>query len=77
VANPAPDLRPGDVPHLGERFFRIGNGRHGSHAGLGLSLATAIARILGLSLTLTLGDDGRLVAEISGFRPLHEAPAAG
>lgn len=77
VANPAPGLRPGDVPRLGERFFRIGNGNHGPHVGLGLSLATAIARILGLSLTLTLGDDGRLVAEISGFRPLHEAPAAG
>lgn len=77
VANPAPGLRPGDVPHLGERFFRIGNGKHGSHAGLGLSLATAIAKVLGLSLTLTLGDDGRLVADIGGFKTLDQAPGAG
>ena len=65
------------MPHLGERFFRIGNGRHGSHAGLGLSLATAIAKVLGLSLRLTLGDDGRLVADIGGFKTLDQAPGAG
>ncbi len=76
VTNPAPGLRPGDVPRLGERFFRIGNGNHGSHAGLGLSLATAIAKILGLSLRLTLGDDGQLVAAIDGFQPLAQAPGA-
>jgi two-component system sensor histidine kinase QseC len=76
VANPAPGLTPADVPRLGERFFRIGNGDHGSHAGLGLSLATAIAKVLGLSLSLTLVNDGRLVAEINGFRPLEQAPGA-
>ncbi len=73
VANPAPGLRPSDVPRLCERFFRIGNGNHGSHAGLGLSLATAIARVLGLSLTLALGDDGRLVAALDGFEYLSAA----
>ena len=74
VANPAPGLRPGDVPRLGERFFRIGNGNHGPHAGLGLSLATAIAKVLGLSLRLTLGDDGQLVAAVDGFQSLAQAP---
>ena len=74
VSNPAPRLSAGDVPRLGERFFRIGNGKHGSHAGLGLSLATAIAKILGLSLRLTLGDDGQLVAAIDGFQLLAQAP---
>jgi two-component system sensor histidine kinase QseC len=77
IANPAPGLTPGDVARLGERFFRIGNGNQGSHAGLGLSLATAIAKVLGLSLELILGDDGQLVAAIDGFRPLPEAPESG
>jgi signal transduction histidine kinase len=76
VTNPAPDLRPGDVPRLGERFFRLETGNHGSHAGLGLSLAIAIAKVLGLSLELALDDGGRLVAAIGGFRPLAEAPGA-
>jgi two-component system, OmpR family, sensor histidine kinase QseC len=77
IANPAPGLAPGDVARLGERFFRIGNGNHGSHAGLGLSLATAIAKVLGLSLELTLGDDGQLVAAIGGFQLLSVVPEAG
>ncbi len=37
----------------------------GSHAGLGLSLADAIARVLGLTLMSTLRDDGRLVAKVT------------
>lgn len=75
LANPAPHLVAEDVPRLGERFYRIGTGEKGSHAGLGLSLAEAIARILGLSLRLTLRDDGWLVAAVHGFRPLD--PTAG
>jgi two-component system sensor histidine kinase QseC len=74
-ANPAPHLRPADVPRLGERFYRIDNGEIGSHAGLGLSLADAIARVLGLTLKLTLRDDGCLVAEVRGFQGLEPATA--
>lgn len=80
-ANPAPHLVPEDVPRLGERFYRVGDGRqNGAHAGLGLSLSDAIARILGLTLKLTLREDGWLVAEVRGFRALgpatepHEVP---
>jgi two-component system sensor histidine kinase QseC len=67
IANPAPHLRPDDVPRLGERFLRVQNGNHGSHAGLGLPLAMAIAKVLGVSLALHLRDDGRLVATVKGF----------
>jgi len=75
VANPAPHLKAADVPRLGERFYQIGSGEKGSHAGLGLSLAQAIARVLGLSLRLALRDDGCLVASLRGFRPLARSVA--
>jgi signal transduction histidine kinase len=75
VANPAPHLHAADVPRLGERFYQIGSGDKGSHAGLGLSLAQAIAKVLGLSLRLALRDDGCLVASLRGFRPLARSVA--
>jgi two-component system sensor histidine kinase QseC len=70
IANPAPQLREDDLPHLGERFFRIHSGNGGSHAGLGLSLARAIAGILDLQLNLTLTSDHQLTSSITGFRML-------
>jgi len=74
LANPAPHLTAEDVGRLGERFYRVGDGlQNGVHAGLGLSLASAIARILGLTLRLTLREDHWLVAEIGGFRALGPA----
>jgi two-component system sensor histidine kinase QseC len=75
LANPAPHLDAADVPRLGERFYRIDHGERGSHAGLGLSLADAIARVLGLTLGLRLRQDGYLVAEVRGFRALDLATA--
>jgi two-component system sensor histidine kinase QseC len=77
IANAAPNLAPGDVARLGERFFRIGNGSNGSHAGLGLSLASAIAKVLGLTLELALGQDTQLVASIRGFEVLSGTPGLG
>jgi two-component system sensor histidine kinase QseC len=73
LANPAPHLDAADVPRLAERFYRIDHGEKGSHAGLGLSLADAIAEVLGLTLRLTLRDDGCLVAEVDGFQALELA----
>lgn len=62
VANPAPLLEPGDVPHLFERFWRKDAARTGSlHAGLGLPLARAFAELLGLDLTAEIDSEGRLV----------------
>lgn len=78
IVNPAPHLQPADVPRLGEQFYRVGRGEIGPHAGLGLPLALAIAKILGLLLTFTLRDDGCLVASVRGFRRLVPAsPATG
>jgi two-component system sensor histidine kinase QseC len=77
IANPAPHLRREDVPQLGERFLRVQNGNHGIHAGLGLPLAMAIAKVLGLTLTLDLRDDGVLLATVAGFRGLDETPGTG
>jgi signal transduction histidine kinase len=74
-ANPAPHLRPKDVPRLGERFYHVGNGEQGAHAGLGLSLADAIAQVLGITLHLTLRHDDCLVAEVRGFHGLGPATA--
>ena len=72
IGNPAPQLREEDLPRLGERFFRIHSGDGGTHAGLGLSLARAIAVILGLSMQLSLTADHELVASVAGFRPLPD-----
>jgi len=74
IANFAPHLRPADVPRLGERFLRVHSGSHGAHTGLGLPLAMAIAKVLGLQLALALGDDGRLVSTVSGFVKLGGLP---
>jgi signal transduction histidine kinase len=71
VDNAAPQLTPEDLPRLGERFFRIHTGHGGTHAGLGLSLARAIARILDLRLDLSLTADQRLLARVEGFRSLQ------
>jgi two-component system sensor histidine kinase QseC len=76
LVNPAPHLAATDVPRLGERFFRIGAGNGGSHAGLGLSLAAALAKVLGVRLELKLRDDGCLVVSIAGFHRLEPSAQA-
>ena len=75
ISNPAPQLAPADIPRLGERFFRIGPGDRGSHAGLGLALASAIANVLGIRFRLELDPPGNLVARLDRFQTL--APRAG
>jgi two-component system sensor histidine kinase QseC len=75
LVNPAPHLAAADLPRLGERFFRIGAGNGGSHAGLGLSLAAAIAKVLRVQLALRLRDDGCLVVSLSGFHRLEPSRA--
>jgi signal transduction histidine kinase len=73
LANPAPHLTATDVTRLGERFFRISSGDGGPHAGLGMALAAAIAKVLQLRLDVRLRDDGWLVASVSGFQSLSES----
>jgi signal transduction histidine kinase len=62
------------MPRLGERFFRISAGNGGSHTGLGLSLAFAVAKVLGLRLELAKREDDCLVAVVSGFQRLDQLP---
>jgi len=76
LVNPAPHLAAADLPRLGERFFRIAAGNGGSHAGLGLSLAAALAKVLGVRLELKLRDDGSLVVSLAGFHRLEPSPDA-
>jgi signal transduction histidine kinase len=72
IGNPAPQLRPADVPQLSEQFLRIGAADGETHAGLGLPLAAAIAKVLGLRLELELRSGGWFVASVDGFRALSE-----
>lgn len=70
VANPAPALAPEDLRHLGQRFWRKqSEGGTADHAGLGLSLAVALAGTLDLQLKFRL-DDGRLVAGLGPWSAL-------
>lgn len=72
VSNEAPQLTEADIPRLSERFFRIETPDDAVHAGLGLSLAQAIAGVLGLRFELRLTTGRRLVASVSGFQRLPD-----
>jgi hypothetical protein len=67
VTNPVESLRPEDLPHLFERFWRKDAARSGGeHFGLGLSLARAFASSLGFTLNATFDRDGRLRMTLAG-----------
>lgn len=72
TANDAPHLSQDEVAKLGERFFRIDSGDGRTHAGLGLSLAQAVARLLAVRLELRLDNGQRLIATVSGFQGLDD-----
>ena len=64
IDNAAPDLREGDLEHLGHRFWRKSSeGGTAHHAGLGLALAFALARAIDLPLRFSL-QGGRLTARL-------------
>ncbi len=61
VINPAPMLRPEDIPHLFERLWQKDTARSdSSHAGLGLSLAEGCATALGFHLSAELSPQNLL-----------------
>jgi signal transduction histidine kinase len=67
VSNPVDSLRPEDLPHLCERFWRKEPARSGTeHSGLGLALARAFSVSLGYTLKAELEDNARLVMTLSG-----------
>ncbi len=74
AANVTDDLRSEDIPHLFERLWRKDKSRtDGAHSGLGLSLAEALARTLGLELSASLDAERRLTMKLAGLRLWTEA----
>jgi two-component system sensor histidine kinase QseC len=69
IANNPVDLSAEDLPHLFERFWRKETARTGGeHAGLGLALAQAYARALGLKLNAELRGQ-TLLMKLTGLAP--------
>lgn len=66
VTNPAPELVPGDLDRLFERFWRKDDSHSGyGHSGLGMSIAKACAVLLGGECHATLSEDGKLKVEVA------------
>lgn len=65
VGNPAPDLSPGDLETLFERFWRKDASHSGyEHSGLGLSIVRACANAMGGTCRATLSADHLLEIEV-------------
>lgn len=65
ISNAAPDLGESDLARFGQRFWRKGAGEDGAgHAGLGLALAQAAARAMGMQLGFAL-ESGVLKATLT------------
>ena len=77
ISNVAPHLQAADVPRLGERFYRVDSGSIHDHVGLGLALASAIAGVTQLQLTLQLDEAKHFVATLGGFHDLPLGAAHG
>ena len=68
VSNAALDLRPEDIIHMRDRFWRKHTARTAlGHSGLGLSLVDALARIMNLKVNLQLDDNRDFLVTISGL----------
>jgi two-component system sensor histidine kinase QseC len=67
VTNPCEPLDPDDMGNLTEPFWRKDKARSsGEHAGIGLSLVSALAGLLGLHVEFALGADGTFRATLNG-----------
>ena len=67
VENPAEPLSAEDLTRLGEPFWRKDRARSSAeHAGLGLALVTALARLLGVEARFEQDPDGTLRARLGG-----------
>ncbi len=68
VSNAAIDLKPEDIIHMKDRFWRKQMTHDAvGHSGLGLSLVEALARILDLNVNLQLSDNRDFLVTISGL----------
>lgn len=74
VTNPAERLTREDLSRLTEPFWRKDAARTSSeHAGLGLAIVSALARLLHLDVSFGQGPDGVFMARVEG--PLVESPS--
>ena len=73
VKNASIDLKPEDIVHMRDRFWRKQQARDDSgHSGLGLTLVDALARIMKLEVSLQLDNRRTFMVTISGIQPsLH------
>jgi len=77
VTNAAHNLTPEDLPHLFDRFWRKDKARSSSeHSGIGLSVALAFARVLGMDLQASLSPEGLLTMQLSRSGDVSEDRAA-
>ena len=70
VRNSSTDLKPEDIIHMKDRFWRKQKAHAGSgHSGLGLTLVDALAKIMKLDVSLTLDQQKTFLVTISGLQP--------
>ena len=70
VRNASIDLKPEDILHMKDRFWRKQTVQGGSgHSGLGLTLVEALAGVLKLDVNLRLDNQQTFMVTISGLNP--------
>ncbi len=68
VRNASIDLKPEDIVHMKDRFWRKQKSHHANgHSGLGLTLVDALARIMQLDVKLQLDNKQTFMVTISGL----------
>ncbi len=76
VRNAATDLKPEDIVHMRDRFWRKQRAHDADgHTGLGLTLVDALAKIMKLDVSLRLDDRQTFMVTISGLQPSLHRPA--
>ncbi len=77
VSNASIDLKPEDIVHMKDRFWRKQAARGDSgHSGLGLTLVEALANIMQLDIRLELDQRQTFMVTISGLQPAPQSPSA-
>lgn len=68
VMNVASELKPEDIVHMKDRFWRKNKAKgDNNHSGLGLTLVDALAKIMQLDVNLTLDGQRVFMVTISGL----------
>ncbi|MHC4492683.1 MAG: sensor histidine kinase, partial [Planctomycetota bacterium] len=77
ITNVADPLSPADLENLAEPFWRKDEARSSAeHAGLGLSVVSALARILRLDVGFDQDRDGTFRVRLSGRAPAYTGAAS-